>query len=78
MAYSPKLKGMFEVLKKYNNHDLPMIVGGELNLDLRGSHGTEFIEFMRTELFFFFFFILIRNIQSISNDTISIYDKGYR
>ena len=27
-----------------------MIVGGDLNLDLRGSHGTEFIEFMRTEL----------------------------
>lgn len=50
MAYSPKLKGMFEVLKKYNNHDLPMIVGGYLNLDLRGSHGIEFIEFMRTEL----------------------------
>ncbi|CAI6350723.1 unnamed protein product [Macrosiphum euphorbiae] len=50
MAYSPKLKGIFEVLKKYNNHDLPMIVGGNLNLDLRGSHGTEFIEFMRTEL----------------------------
>ena len=50
IAYSPKLKGMFEVLKKYNNHDLPMIVGGDLNLDLRRSHGTEFIEFMRTEL----------------------------
>ena len=27
-----------------------MIVGGDLNSDLRGSHGTEFIEFMRTEL----------------------------
>lgn len=41
---------MFEVLKKYNNHDLPMIVRGDLNLDLRESHGTEFIEFMRTKL----------------------------
>jgi len=49
MAYSPKLKGMFEVHKKYNNHDLPMIIGGDLNLDLRGSRRTEFIEFMRTE-----------------------------
>jgi hypothetical protein len=50
MAYGPKLKGMFEVFEKYNNHDLPMLVGGDLNLDLRGSQGTEFIEFMRTEL----------------------------
>jgi len=50
MAYSPKLKGMFGVLEKYINHDLPIIVDRDLNLDLRGSHGTEFIEFMRTEL----------------------------
>jgi len=27
-----------------------MIVGGYLNLDLQRSHGTEFFEFMRTEL----------------------------
>jgi hypothetical protein len=38
---------VFNVLEKYNNHDLPMLVGADLNLDLRGSHGTEF---MRTEL----------------------------
>jgi len=50
MAYSPKLKGMFGVLEKYNNHNLPMIVDRDLNLDLRGSHETEFIEFMFTEL----------------------------
>uniref|UniRef100_A0A2S2R201 Uncharacterized protein n=1 Tax=Sipha flava TaxID=143950 RepID=A0A2S2R201_9HEMI len=50
MAYSPKLKGIFEVLEKYINDDLPMLVGKNLNLDLRGSHGTEFIEFIRTEL----------------------------
>jgi hypothetical protein len=41
---------MFEVLEKYNNQDLPMLVGGDLNLDLRGPHGTEFIEYIRTEL----------------------------
>jgi hypothetical protein len=28
-AYSPKLKLMFEMLEKYNNHDLPMLVGGD-------------------------------------------------
>jgi len=33
-----------------NNHVLPIIVGGDLNLDLRESHGTELIKFMRTEL----------------------------
>jgi hypothetical protein len=27
-----------------------MLVGADLNLNLRGSHETEFIEFMRTEL----------------------------
>lgn len=50
MAYSPKLKGLFKILEKYNNHDIPMLVGGDFNLDLRGPHGPQFIEFMRTEL----------------------------
>jgi hypothetical protein len=44
MTYSAKLKRIFEVLEKYNNHDLLMLVGGDLHLDLRESHGTEFIE----------------------------------
>jgi endonuclease/exonuclease/phosphatase (EEP) superfamily protein YafD len=50
MTYSPKLKGMFEVLEKYNNYDISMLVRGDLNLDLRGSHETEFIEMIRTKI----------------------------
>lgn len=52
MVYIPKLKVLFEILEKYNYHEIPILVGGYLNLDLRKVHGSEFIEFMRTELVF--------------------------
>lgn len=41
MAYSPKSKGLFEMLEKYNYHE--MLVVGDSNLDLRGVYESEFI-----------------------------------
>lgn len=50
MTYRPKLRGLFKVLEKYNNHDVPKIASGHLNLYLREPQGSEFVEFTRTEL----------------------------
>lgn len=48
--YCPKLKGLFETLKKYSYHEIPMLIDGYLNLDLRRVYGSEFIELIRTEV----------------------------
>jgi hypothetical protein len=50
LAYSPKLKGLFEDLEEHRYYDLPIIMGGDFNLDLRGHDGATFIEFMKKEL----------------------------
>lgn len=38
MTYNTKLKGLFEILEKYNYHEIPMLIGGDFNLDLREMH----------------------------------------
>lgn len=50
LAYSPKLKGLFEDLEKFRYYEIPIILSGDLNLDLCSPNGAEFIEFMNTEL----------------------------
>lgn len=34
MSSTPKLKGLFEIFEKYSYYEIPMLVGGGLNLDL--------------------------------------------
>lgn len=41
MAYSPKLKGLIEIPEKYNYHEIPTLVGEDLNFDVRVVHVSE-------------------------------------
>lgn len=50
LAYSPRLKGLFNDLDEQCYYDMPIILGGDLNLDLRSTDGANFIEFMHDRL----------------------------
>ena len=44
---SHKLVGIIEVLDEVLLDTIPMVLGGDLNIDLKSTEGTEFLEFMR-------------------------------
>jgi len=47
MTYSHKLVGIFEELDALVLDKMPIIMGGDFNMDLKSTEGTEFLEFMR-------------------------------
>lgn len=47
MAYSPKVAGLFKVIDKYGYYKIPMILGGDVNIDLKSDNGKEFLEFLQ-------------------------------
>lgn len=49
-AYSPQLKGMFTVIDEQQYSEIPIVLSGDLNLDLRGSNGAKFLDFVRDRL----------------------------
>jgi len=47
MAYSHKVVGLFKSIDKHQLSTIPIILGGDFNVDLKSAEGVEFIHFMQ-------------------------------
>ena len=46
MAYSPKISGLFEEIDERGFNAIPIILGGDFNLNWKDEEGKEFLDFM--------------------------------